>query len=273
LRPGAELATVEYSTAAPARLPRIRVVRETASLHPVGTAHVAAIERKDVLAACLDEATTAKLDPAFSRVEFEVNEVAELRHATKLVQYVHFDLILIGFSVRGDELDTLLDAIRHPDSPNVTARVALLAAPEELPEATQRRERGSTKAIAASLGQLELQEAVINLLRARARLHMRVLTRLAARLDGAAATQLLCQTHDLSRSGLLALTDSRFPIGASIEFALDLPDAGGRIHGEAEVVRHAQALRDGVDGLGLRFASFAADGERRLVTFLERHRG
>jgi len=248
-------------------------VRGVESLHSEGVAHAVAIERKHVLAACLDEETTAKLDPAFARDEFDVNHVAELRHATRLVQYVRFDLILVGYSVRGDELDTLLDAIRLPDSPNVTARVALLAAPEELSEATQRRERGATKALATSLGQLELQEAVINLLRSRARLHMRVLTRLATRLDGAATTQLLCQTHDLSRSGLLAITDSRFPVGTAIEFALDLPDAGGRIRGEAEVVRHAHALRDGVDGLGLRFASFAADGERRLVSFLELHRG
>lgn len=244
-------------------------MRDLQSLHPEGFTHAVAAERKHVLAACLDESTTAKLDPAFNRVEFEVNRVAELRHATKLVQYIRFDLILIGFSVRGDELDALLDAIRHPDTPNVTTRVALLAAPEELPEATQRRERGATKALATSLGQLELQEAVTNLLRSRARLHVRVLTRLAARLGGAAATQLLCQTRDLSRSGLLVETESRFALGASIEFALDLPGAGGRIRGDAEVVRHAHQGRDGIDGLGLRFARFAADGERRLVAFLE----
>ncbi|MGH7338403.1 MAG: PilZ domain-containing protein, partial [Myxococcota bacterium] len=211
------------------------------------------------------------LDPAFSRFEFEVNRVPELRHAAKLVQYVRFDLILIGFAVRGDELDGLLDAIRHADSPNRTARVALLAAPEELAEATLHRERGATKALATSLGQLELQEAVIGLLRSRARLHVRVLTRVAARLQGGTASQILCQTRDLSQSGLLVVTDSRFPVGAVVELALDLPDAGGRIRGEAEVVRHAVESRDGVDGLGLRFEKFAADGERRLLTFLQLH--
>ena len=238
---------------------------------PEGVYHAVAIERRHVLAACLDETTFEKLDPAFSRVEFEVNRVAELRHATKLVQYIRFDLILVGFTVRGDELDTLLDVIRHPDSPNVTTRVALLAAPEELAEAQQRRERGATKALAVSLGQLELQEAVTHLLRAKARLHLRVLTRVSIRLGDDAATQLLCQTRDLSRTGLLVLTDSRFPVGSTIEFALDLPDAAGRIRGEAEIVRHAHEGRDGVDGLGLRFASFAADGERRLLAFLETH--
>lgn len=236
-----------------------------------GSFHAVAIDRKHVLAACLDEATSAKLDPAFSRVEFEVSRVAALRHATKLVQYIRFDLILVGFTVRGDELDTLLDAIRLAESPNITTRVALLAAPDELAEAQQRRERGATKALAKSLGQLELQEAVINLLRSRARLHIRVLTRVAVQLSRGAATQLLCQTRDLSRTGFLVVTDSRFPVGSPIQFALDLPDAGGRIHGEAEVVRHAHEDREGVDGLGLCFQSFAADGERRLVTFLELH--
>ena len=240
-------------------------------LRPEGTYHAVAIERKHVLAACLDDPTHAKLDPAFSRAEFEVTTVPELRHATKLVQYIRFDLILVGFTVRGDELDALLDAIRLQGSPNVTTRIALFAAPEELVEARERREHGATKALATSLGQLEMQEAVTNLLRSRARLHMRVLTRVSTALEGGAATQLLCQTHDLSRTGLLVVTDSRFPVGAPVAFALDLPDAGGRIHGEAEVVRHALEVRDGVDGLGLHFRSFAADGERRLLTFLELH--
>lgn len=237
-----------------------------------GSFRAVAVDRKHVLAACLDDETTAKLDPAFARAEFEVTRVAELRHASKLVQHIRFDLVLLGFSVRGDELDALLDALRLPESPNLTTRVALFAAPEELVEARQRRELGATKALATSLGQLELQEAVVNLLRSRARLHIRVMTRLAARLSGGgAATQLLCQTRDLSRTGLLVITDSRFPLGAPVQFALDLPDAGGRILGEAEVVRHALEIREGVDGLGLRFASFAADGERRLVSFLELH--
>jgi DNA-binding response OmpR family regulator len=240
-------------------------------LHSEGSFHAVAIDRKHVLAACLDDETIAKLDPAFSRTEFEVNRVGALHHATKLVRHIRFDLILIGFAVRGEELDALFDAIRQPESPNVTSRVALLAAPEELVEARQRRELGAAKALATSLPPLELQEAVTNLLRSRARLHIRVLTRVSARLTNGSATQLLCQTRDMSRSGLLVITDNRFPVGSSLAFVLDLPDAGGRIHGEAEVVRHALESREGVDGLGLRFQSFAADGERRLVAFLERH--
>ena len=41
----------------------------------------------------------------------------------------------------------------------------------------------------------------------------------------------------------------------------------------AEIVRHAIERRDRADGVGLRFVHFAADGERRLVAFLERHLG
>ncbi len=233
------------------------------------SAHAAAIERKFVLAACLDPETREKLEPALARSMFEVHYVPAVRHATKLVGYIRFDLIVVAYVVRGQEIDLLLHTIRLPASPNVSARVALLAAPELLAEARQCSERYATKTLASSLGQLELQDAVLQLAQSRARLHVRALTRVSVCLSGATVTQLLCPTRDLSRSGLLAITDSRIPVGSSVQFALDLPDGSMRVHGVAEVVRHASESRDRVDGLGLRFVSFATAGEHRLATFLD----
>jgi hypothetical protein len=232
--------------------------------------HAVAIDRKRLLLAELDAATSDKLEPAFGRIDFDVLRAPTLRHARKVVQFSRFDLILIGFQPRLEEVDDLLAAIRRPGSPNATTRTALLAPPAELALARLSGQRAGAKALATSLAQLDLQEEVLDLLRSRARLAVRVLTSVAVRISGATPTRLLCQTSDLSRSGLFVVTQSRFPIGTSVLFTLDLPDGGAGIRGEAEVVRHAVEGRDRAEGIGLRFVRFAVDGERRLATFLER---
>ncbi len=246
-------------------------VARTEALRASTPSRAIAIERKRVLFAALELETLERLEPAFARIDFEVERAPTLRHAWKVAQFSRFDLILIGFGGGGHELDTLLTTVRHPGWANVTTRVALIAAAEELARARLLGDRFGAKALDAALGQLELQGAALDLLRSRARLALRAMTRVSVKLGGATATQLLCQTYDLSRTGLFVITQSRFPLGSSVLFALDLPGGGDGIHGEAEIVRHAHERRDRADGIGLRFVHFAADGERRLAAFLARH--
>ena len=67
---------------------------------------------------------------------------------------------------------------------------------------------------------------------------------------------------------MLAVTENRYPLGTPVRFVLDLPGGGEGVEGDAEVVRQAERARDGVEGLGLRFLQFRADGERQLFGFL-----
>lgn len=85
------------------------------------------------------------------------------------------------------------------------------------------------------------------------------------------ASRFVCQTRDSSRSGILAVTENRYPLGAGVRGVLDLPDGAGEVAGDAEVVRPAAPPRDPVTGLGLRFVCLRPRYEQRFVGFLTRH--
>lgn len=231
-----------------------------------------AFERKRILLAALDRDLADRVDPAFARFEFDVDRAPTLRHATKLSPFRRYDLIVAAFRADDADVEALLAAARAPGSANSSARLALLAAPEELAAARLLREKGCTGAFATNLPRLELQAALLDLLRTRARLAVRFLTRVAIRLADSAETQLLCPTRDLSATGLFVSTESRFPIGSLLRFTLDLPDGGEAIRGVAAIARHSTPERESGDGMGLRFVELAGDGERRLAAFLARNR-
>jgi DNA-binding response OmpR family regulator len=227
-------------------------------------------DRKHVLAARLGDELWARLAPALARAEFDVNRIPSVESAFELVRLIPFHVVLAGFQEPDAAIDELLAAIRAADAKSHAASVLLFAPPAHLAAAQTYLVRGADQVLATSLDPLALQEPILRLLRARPRLSLRVMARLTVRL-GEGLSRLLCQTRDLSRGGMLALTENRYPLGTPIHFVLELPDPFGGAHGEAEVVRQAIRGRDPDDGLGLRFLSFASDGESRLVAFLQSH--
>jgi hypothetical protein len=54
-----------------------------------------------------------------------------------------------------------------------------------------------------------------------------------------------------------------------VVFKIDLPDQFGTVCGRAELVRHASTGQGGVDGIAIRFVSFAKDGAEQLQSYLE----
>lgn len=227
-------------------------------------------DKKHLLAVCLDPIASEKLGPALSRVEFEVSQVPAGRSAQELARIIRFDILLVGFPLPDLDTAELLASVRDPTSPSRQSTALLLTAPELLGEAELYLARGANQVLSTARPAIELQEAVLTLLRSGVRLSMRVMARLSVRL-GDADAQFLCQTRDLSRSGTLAVTDRVYPLGTTMRFALELPGSTDSVRGEAAVVRVANPTREHVQGLGLRFSSFASDGERRLLGFLARH--
>jgi hypothetical protein len=218
----------------------------------------------------MDATVWESLSPALSRAEFELNQVPAVESAGELARLIPFDVILIGCSEYDNAVGALLAAVREPESRSRAANVLLFSPPAQLAVAEFHLARGADQALSTALDPLLLQETILRLLRSRPRVALRVMARLTVRI-GEGTSRFICQTRDLSRSGMLAITGSRYPLGTSVRFALDLPDQVESVQGEAEVVRHAVRGRDADDGLGLRFVTFVADGERRLGTFLEKH--
>jgi len=108
-----------------------------------------------------------------------------------------------------------------------------------------------------------------NLLEVAPRVQIRLATNVEAAL-GNTGRELFCQTVNLSSTGMLIRTQHRPPLGTPVVFKIHLSDAVGTIFGRGEIIRHATTSQGGVDGVAIRFVSFAKDGAQQLQDYMER---
>ena len=68
---------------------------------------------------------------------------------------------------------------------------------------------------------------------------------------------------------MLVETDTPFEMGEQVVVSIHIVDRDESISAKGEVVRRAVRDRGGVDGVGIRFLSFAGDGEKLIEAVLE----
>ena len=73
---------------------------------------------------------------------------------------------------------------------------------------------------------------------------------------------------NLSAAGLLLETDADLEPGQHIILSIYIEDQYEPVSAKAEVVREADPERDGVEGVGVRFLTFAGDSRERLEAIL-----
>jgi two-component system chemotaxis response regulator CheY len=89
--------------------------------------------------------------------------------------------------------------------------------------------------------------------------------RLGVQAAGAARSEV---AHEISRGGMLLLTEREVAPRALQRFALALPDGGGPMRVDTEVVYRMQAQAGSLPRVGVRFERFPDNDEQRLIAFL-----
>ncbi len=108
---------------------------------------------------------------------------------------------------------------------------------------------------------------------------VRLLVQLDATIDDGEVAR-MCQTENLSKSGMLVRTRAPLPVGTdvAVQFLFpgdpavseaDLPGGYAFVEGRARVVRHTDPQREPVVGMGLHFLNLEEHGKRLLHRFLD----
>ena len=96
---------------------------------------------------------------------------------------------------------------------------------------------------------------------------LRLTTRLLVKVaDG--LEEVLGTVVNMSAAGLLLETDADLEPGQHVILSIDIDRQDEPVSAKAEVVRKADPNRDGVEGIGVRFLSFAGDSRERLEAIL-----
>ncbi len=209
--------------------------------------------------------TAAALDLAPDLVTDLADEIA----ASELAVATRHAALVLRFPLGSVDMAGLLRTVRGPGSASRSAAVVLVASRDWLSAAEVLLGRGANRAVASERAATELPAVLESLLTIAPRQPMRVASRVEVP-NGAAHRTMLCQTVNLSETGMLLRTGKLFPLGTSLKFELVLPGAAEPVRGEGRVVRHTVERRERLSGVGINFSTFERDGSHRLLQHLTR---
>lgn len=225
--------------------------------------------KRDVLFVGLKPENYEKTSQRLSLAEFRSDFISTTSGAIELIGLLPYDAIVVAYPPPDLPVERLLDVIRREGSTCRRAAVVMLTDDAHVAEASWFVGRGANRVIDVEAAAGELQETLAALISAAPRIPLRALTRLEVPSD-LGPLRVLCQTVNVSLSGMLIRIDERFDLGSTLGFELTVPGEAAPVRGSAEVIRHSMQRREPVQGVGLRFSSFRGDDQGRFVASIAR---
>jgi Tfp pilus assembly protein PilZ len=227
------------------------------------------VERRAlVLVAGIGRGPFEALAPVLDRQKLEVVKVAAPENSVELAHSEPFDLVIFDAEVREGTLKLVVDSIRHGLSASRNTSLLVLARPGNADSARELLGRGVNRVMLLEDPPELIGQQVAELLNIAPRANLRFSTHLQTSV-GDGAVEVLGEIVNLSASGMLVETETSFEPGEQVVVAINLGGHQGSVSTKAEVVRQAHNERGGVDGIGLRFLSFAGDGKEKIEAVLD----
>jgi hypothetical protein len=226
--------------------------------------------KRDVLFIGVEAGIFDRYRESLSLAEFRADFISTASGALELMALLPYDALIVACPTPDLPLERFLDAVRRENSSCRHASVVLLASPGWGKQAEGFIGLGANRVLPTDAPPELLQQILPDLLNAAPRIPMRLLTRLEVP-SGLGPSRVLCQTVNVSSSGMLVRLDEPYPVGTEVGFELVVPGENQPIRGRAEVVRHTVQRRDPVGGVAVRFRSFRTGDRARFASTLTRH--
>ena len=218
-----------------------------------------------ILVAVANPEIVSRLEPLMSAVQAEAIHAMD-GGALALACRRSFDLVVAQCPLSGLSAARILKCVREPSSQSGDAPIVLLTREAYLPT-LERIAPEERVGVYAAVGLTEGLRSIAKVLGLSDRAAVRLMVEYELSVDSN-RVQRVCQTDNISTSGMLLHTSRVLPVGSVVPFAIELPEDVKPIHGRAEVVRHASPRRERVPGMGVRFLGLDGDGRQRLGGFL-----
>ena len=212
----------------------------------------------NIAAIGVDEALLERISPSLRRQALVLEGAVTTARAIDLCSKLAFDVILVRDPLPGLVLDEFLRNLHRPGSASDNGRVIILADDPTHPRLDEARQREIVVLSASGGGHSDLARRV---LRVEPRVVLRVLVRLETH-SGQDTTVRMCQSENVSSSGMLIHMEERLSVGQ--HGRLEFPLRGGTkpIRAEFEVARHSTPSE--ITGIAVRYVSMEDDDVERL---------
>lgn len=223
-------------------------------------------DTKRVLVAIAKPAVLAKLEALQTPVEVHFERAANGQALEALARRRAYDLIVVELPFPGLDLSDCLETLRSSECASAKSPMVLLAR-ENSETDLGKLDPSLLELVTRCTSLAEALKVVADTVHPRARLSARLLAEIETSVDSARSRR-VCQTVNISASGMLLRTKRCLPPTFVLPFSLQLPFDSDPIHGRGEVVRHTDFTTEAVSGMGVRFLDFEGNGSLRLEAFL-----
>ena len=229
------------------------------------------MEAVRVLAFNLPEELRTVQTGLLSRPPFEAKVVSRAAELLMQLEGLPYRLMILSMPGDGLEFKQILPIVRNPAMPSSRGAVILLTPEERVEEHRAYLQKGLNAVLPLTACPDAVEMEIARQAEVAPRVSTRIMLRLKAKVQ-AQNTMLMCQTANVSSSGLFLVHQTKLPVGTVFSFELMLPDARKPIAGEARVVRHAAVGKEKCEGMGATFLSMSPEDQRLLEDYVTRLR-
>lgn len=208
-----------------------------------------------------------ELAPVLDRHKLTVVQVMSAEDSMMFAHSDQVELVILEAEPTTVSLEEVVRTVRSESSASKNASLLVLAKPGNEDEARQLIGSGVDRVMLAVDPPKLIALQVADLLDIAPRSTLRLTTRLLVDVaDG--SEEALGAVVNMSAAGLLLETDADLEPGQHVILSIDIDPEDEPVSAKAEVVRRTDPVRDGVEGIGVRFLSFAGDSRQRLEAIL-----
>jgi CheY-like chemotaxis protein len=225
------------------------------------------IERSVVLVAGVPRSSIGELAPVLDRQKLTVIQVTSIEDAVMYAQSARVELIILGLEPTTMSLEEVVQRIRSQSSASRKASLLVLAEPGSEDNARQLIGLGVNRVMLTVDPPKFIGLQVAELLEIAPRATLRLSTRMLVEVEDGFA-EALGAVVNISAAGLLLETDADFEPGQHVIISIDVDPQLEPVAAKAEIVRKTDPGREGIEGIGAQFLSFAGDSQKMLETIL-----
>jgi hypothetical protein len=224
-------------------------------------------EKPAVLVAGGPRSSFGELAPVLDRQKLTVIQVESVEDAVMYAQTALVELIILALEPTEMSLEEAIQTIRSRSSASKNASLLVLAEPGTEDGARQLIGHGVNRVMLTVDPPKYIALQVAELLEIPPRATMRLGTRMLVEVEDG-FEMALGAVVNVSAAGLLLETDADLEPGQHVVISIDINPQVEPVAAKAEVVRKANPEREGIEGIGARFLSFAGDSQQRLEMIL-----
>jgi len=211
--------------------------------------------------------SVGELAPVLDRDKLTVVQVSSYEDAVMYARAAQVDLVIIGIEPTTMSLEDAIRTIRSESSASRRASLLVLAEPGTEDGVRELIGHGVNRVMLTVDPPKFIALQVAELLEIPPRATLRLGTRMLVEMEDG-FEMALGAVVNLSAAGLLLETEADLEPGQHVVISIDIDPQVEPVAAKAEIVRRADPEREGIEGIGARFLSFAGDSQLRLETIL-----